>query len=156
MSNEPELPPLPSDDELNARFDKLREGFKTDVTNIDDKLEGILEETKVKFDATEADDAVQGKLDEIEARTRAARHNLEKAKGRTDSITGSLDIKTSRSTGYGLMYAYALAGGPMLGFGVGLLINRFTGTQGWQIWLTLFGAAFGLWWVVRDSSTRNA
>ena len=65
-----------------------------------------------------------------------------------NTLSGSLDQKSSLSMGMGFTLAYTIVGTPILGYGIGLLINKLTHTDGWQIWLALLGSVIGIGWVV--------
>ncbi len=148
MSEEPEKPNLPTDEEIEARFSKIRENLTADVDDVDDKLEGILKNTKVdRLDESEHDEYLS-KLDEMDAKLKHARETQQKAQPKHNTLSGSLDPKSSVAMGMGLSLAYTIIGSPIVGFGAGLLINKATGTQGWQIWMTLIGFMIGMGYVV--------
>ena len=150
MPNEPEKPELPSEDEIEARFNKIRENLHPDLDDVDLKLAGILDNTKVEPIPESEHDEYRSKLAELDEKMKQAKQNRDKGKPSTmsGSISGSLDQKSSVSMGLGFMLAYTIVGTPLLGFGVGILINKVTHTDGWQIWLTLLGSVIGLSWVI--------
>ena len=148
MSEEPEKPNLPSDEEIEARFSKIRENLTTDVDDVDEKLGHILAGTHVdRLDEAEHDEYLS-KLADVDAKLKQARQSQENTKPKHESLTGSLDQKSSVAMGMGLSMAYTIIGSPIVGYGIGLLVNKVTGTQGWQIWLTLIGFVIGLGYVV--------
>ena len=57
MPNEPEKPEMPSEDEIEARFNKIRENLHPDLEDVDLKLAGILDDTKVDRLAEEEHEA---------------------------------------------------------------------------------------------------
>ncbi len=149
MSHEPEKPELPSDDEIEARFQKIRENLHPDLEDVDLQLAGILDNTKADRIEDDEHAAYHAKLDDIDAKLAKAKQAKDVAtnKAKDTSISGSLDQKGSLSMGLGLSMAYTIIGAPILGYLAGLGINKLTGTQGWQIWLTLLGSIIGIGWV---------
>jgi F0F1-type ATP synthase assembly protein I len=146
---------LPSDEEINARFEKLKESLKVDLDDIDGKLAHILEETEAPKVPDDLQDEVSRKLDALEARAAKAKQTLDKTKPQANSLSGGMDQQSALGMGMGLTLAYTIIGTPLLGYGAGMLINKSTGTNGWQIWLTLLGAVIGIGWVILVTS-RNA
>ena len=148
-------PELPSDEEIRARLDRVREVIKPELEDVDPKLESILEATRAEKLSDEEHDAFHAKLAEMETRAATVKRMHESTKAKDNSLSGSLDQKSSLGMGMGLMLAYTIIGAPMVGYGIGLLINKTTGTQGWHIWTTLIGGCIGIAWTVMVT-TRNA
>jgi hypothetical protein len=145
---------LPSDEEINARFEKLKESLKIELDDVDGKLSNILGATEAPRVPEEVHEEMLSKVEQIEARAAKAKQVYDQTKPQDNSLSGGLDKKTSLSMGLGLMMAYTIIGMPMAGFGLGLLINKATGTQGWQIWLTLIGSIIGIGWVIMVSNRQ--
>jgi F0F1-type ATP synthase assembly protein I len=148
MSEEPETPKLPTDEEIEARFSKIKENLNMDLDDVDPKLHGILENTAVDRLPDSEHDEYATKLADIDAKIKQAKANKASTEPKKDSVSGSLDPQSSVAMGMGLSLAYTIIGSPIVGYGIGLLINKVTGTQGWQIWLTLIGFVIGLGYVV--------
>lgn len=157
MSHEPEKPELPSDDEIEARFNKIREGLSSDLDDIDLKLEKILANTNVDDEkvAEEEHEQFDQRIRDLEHKVKTAQNGANQATSSSGSLSGSLDQKSSLSTGLGLSLAYTIIGAPLLGYAVGLGINKLTGTQGWQIWLTLIGSVIGIGWTMMVVNRNN-
>jgi F0F1-type ATP synthase assembly protein I len=143
---------LPTDDEINARFEKLKEKLHVDLEDVDDKLEQILSGTEVPKVPETVHDEMLSRLESIEQRAASAKQTLDKTKPQSNSLSGGMDQKSALGMGMGLTMAYTIVGTPLAGYGAGLLINKATGANGWQIWLTLLGAIIGIGWVAMVSS----
>ncbi|MBS1701869.1 MAG: hypothetical protein JST12_09430 [Armatimonadetes bacterium] len=147
MSTDPERPELPSDEEIEARLAKIRDNLGVDLDDVDSKLDDILANTRADRLDEEEHDAYQQKLDELDEKIRKAKATRATSEPKRDSFSGGLDQKSSLSMGLGLTLAYTIIGAPIVGYGAGLLMNKLTGAQGWQIWLTLLGSIIGIGWV---------
>lgn len=155
MSQEPERPELPSDDEIEARFNKIRDSLHPDLEDVDFKLGEILDNTSAEKIPDHEHDEYHQKMAELETRLHAAQQKKDAPEKAKASLSGSLDQKSSLSTGLGLSLAYTIIGTPLLGYALGLGINKVTGTQGWQIWLTLIGSVIGIGWTVMVVNRNN-
>lgn len=155
MTNEPEKPELPSDDEIEARFSKIRENLTVQLDDVDHKLDGILDKTVADGIPQEEHEAYSDRISQLENKIKQAKTGYRDPSVDKASLSGSLDQKSSLSTGLGLSLAYTIIGTPMLGYGVGLLINKATGTQGWHIWLTLIGSVIGIGWTIMVVNRNN-
>ncbi len=157
MSQDPEKPELPSDEEIEARFHKIRENLSTDLDDIDLKLEKILSDTNVDDQkvAPEEHEQYDQRIRDLEHKVKTAQNAANTTTSSSGSLSGSLDRKGSLSTGLGLSLAYTIIGTPLLGYAVGLGINKLTGTQGWQIWLTLIGSVIGIGWTMMVVNRNN-
>ena len=125
------FPEPPSDEELQARLRKLlgEDGSEEDLT------EEEVDELELKL--REMDDKI------TEARSRAAlpdvpewnyRRKQEKQPEKTEY--GGL--------GVGLSIAYTIIGFPLLGYGVGYLLQRLTGSAFWPSTLAMSGMVLGV------------
>jgi F0F1-type ATP synthase assembly protein I len=138
---------MPTDDEINARFEKLKEKLHVDLEDVDGKLEHILSETEAPRVPDTVHDEMLSKLDAIEQRAASAKQTLDKTKPQANSLSGGMDQKSALGMGLGLTMAYTIVGTPLAGYGIGLLINKSTGGNSWHIWLTLLGSVIGIGWV---------
>ncbi len=97
----------------------------------------------------------------IEAELAQAEAKLSRIEGAGKRVRQGLDeahpIEAAKRTGdqgsygglsQGVALAYAIAGFPLLGYGAGWLIQRFTGSAEWTPLLTLAGIALGLGYTV--------
>jgi F0F1-type ATP synthase assembly protein I len=93
--------------------------------------------------AAEFDDEMRRELEEIErkARTTKAQHRKNEAKIAADRRTSAED---QRALGVGLNIAFAIVGLPLVGAGIGWLLNRQLGTPIWTGILSLAGATLGI------------
>ena len=139
-----------SDEEIEARFARIKQGLSTDLEDVDDKLSEILANTKAERLKDEEHEAYMGKLSDIDAKIQDAKLKYDKARkpANDGSLSGSMDQKSSMTMGMGISLAYTIIGAPIVGYGLGILINKLTHTQGWEIWLTLGGSILGIVWVV--------
>jgi F0F1-type ATP synthase assembly protein I len=117
---------MPGDDELLGRLEKIREGLH-DV----EPPEPIEIETKSNVpDVDHA--ALDAKLDQLEQRVREAKGGYAKAVNKQTPKAIAQDNKNAHGTATGMMIAYSILGFPMLGAGLGALVD-------WR-----FGPHFGL------------
>jgi tetrahydromethanopterin S-methyltransferase subunit G len=153
-----ETPPMPSDNEIKARFDRIKENLDPgEFIDVDSKLEEILSrDEKVTLPQSEMDE-YERKLSELEEKVKQAQAAKAKATGKAEdgSMSGSLDRGTAVGMGFGLTLAYTIVGTPIAGYFLGKLINSLTGRNGFEIWLTIIGGIIGVAWVSMVA-TRNA
>lgn len=153
-----ETPPLPTDKEIKARFDRIKENLDPgEFIDADSKLEEILSRSEpTKIPKSEIDEYEQ-KLNLLDEKMRVAKAAKAKATGKVEdaSLSGSFDRGTAVGMGFGLTLAYTIVGMPIAGFFLGKLLNNLTGKEGFHIWLTIFGGIIGIWWVSMVA-TRNA
>lgn len=149
---------LPSDDEIKARFDRIKEGLDPgEFIDADSKLDEILSRTGGERIPETEMEAYERKLNELEAKMQQAKQATNKATGKAkdDSMSGSLDRGTAVGMGFGLTLAYTIVGMPIAGYFLGKLINSLTGKSGFEVWLTIIGGIIGVAWVSMVAS-RNA
>ncbi|HLO98448.1 MAG TPA: hypothetical protein VK171_07630 [Fimbriimonas sp.] len=159
MSVEPEKPEMPSDQEIEERFSKIKENLTVNLDDVDPKLAEILENTTASEFIEPIQSDAEQKLSEVEARFEALKEQrdaaLRKAKLGDGSLTGSLDTDTTNKMGMGFVMAYTIIGLPLVGYGIGLLINKFSGASGWHIWTTMGFSILAIVWVAHLGAQTN-
>lgn len=100
---------------------------------------------------------MDAKLREIEERAKIARHRQQMAENRTEKARRS-DAEAARGLGLGLTGAYALLGTPIVGWGIGKLIDSRIGGggKGWETGLTMAGFAMGLAYIILVVQKRQS
>lgn len=95
--------------------------------------------------------AKQSEFDELEERARRGKETLHKhtAEGQTGAFVGP---EGGRSLGRGLQVAYAIIGVPIVGYGIGWLIDKQVGGVLWQGLLTIIGATIAVIYAARSAS----
>lgn len=135
-------PRLPTDAELNQPFDEIRDRLKFEL---DDHTQQIRELTETPSPKEPSEnEELENKLEEVEARLSNARRTYSKAQTKGDGFSASFDRDTGKSLGLGMMYASYLIGGPLVGYLLGLLLNKLSGIQGWERWLVIAGFGLGI------------
>lgn len=132
MSNEPDKPELPSDDEIEARFNKIRENLHPDLEEVDLQLAGILENTKAPEIET---DEFDGRIDALREKADALKAKRQAQKAEVDRQIRSTQ-ESSQGLGMGLTIAYVFLGVPLVGGLIGFALNKLTGGT---IWIVIFG-----------------
>ncbi|MBS1724228.1 MAG: AtpZ/AtpI family protein [Armatimonadetes bacterium] len=117
------------------------------------RIEEELERAKGTEFVDPGADGLEGRLDELKSRAEAARETLKKHTPEGSQGT-FVTPESGRSLGLGLQIAYAILGVPLVGFGVGWLIDQAVGGTLWRGMLTILGAAIAVWYAVR-STGRN-
>jgi F0F1-type ATP synthase assembly protein I len=130
------FPEPPSDEELQARLRKLLGEDGRELENLEEQIpEEELDELDLKL--REMDDKI------TEARAKATLPDVpdwnykrpqEKAPEKTEY--GGL--------GVGLSIAYTIIGFPLLGYGIGYLLQRLTGSAFWPSTLAMSGMVLGV------------
>ena len=80
MSHDPDKPEMLSDEEIEARFARIKQGLSTDLDDVDDKLSEILANTKAERLKEEEHEAYMGKLSDIDAKIQDAKSKYDKAR----------------------------------------------------------------------------
>lgn len=105
-----------------------------------DEISRTTNEAKAKLDDIERD--FQTRLDQLSEKSDVATSKYRAQQAKTERERRS-DQEAHRGLGYGLTYAYILAGPPIAGYFVGLIIDQNqTGTD-WKSWLAIAGVVFG-------------
>lgn len=152
--NKGEAPPLPTDEEIEARLSKVikdAEDFLGPVRH--DPISLMEEEEKDnRFgdfdpDFNEKLDGFSKKVDKIKAsREEQARDKARRQKGERDS---------SRGLGVGLTIAYMIIGLPLLGAGIGWLVDGRTGGTTWIGIGTVIGGVLGVFAAISIMNREN-
>jgi F0F1-type ATP synthase assembly protein I len=92
--------------------------------------------------------------EELDARLAAQKERLDAARRKYEANKGSsqLDPKTSRGLGIGLSAAYAIIGLPLVGAGLGWLLDRALGTAFFVVVGVVAGLVGGMWHAVQLSN----
>ena len=91
---------------------------------------------------------------EIEARLAANKERLRAARAKHEATKGAgpLDQETARGMGVGLSAAYAIIGLPLVGAGLGWLLDRALNTSFCIVVGVIAGLVFGMWHAVQLSN----
>lgn len=159
MNENDDPQPIPSETEIEGRFDAIKAKLDplTQNPELDAKVSEFLDrhaETSNSFS-----DSVHPELDDklasMQQRLDSAKSTYEQTKPKANSVSGGLDQKTSLGMGLGLSMAYTIIGAPLVGYGLGLLLNKLTGNPGWHIWTTLIFSIIAIGWVAMIGSKTN-
>lgn len=140
MSNQPEKPKLPSDEEIEARFSKIKENLTVELDDADTKLAEILGNTTVpKVEAPDFEDRLHALEDK-------AKHLKERRQ--SQKVQAEKEIRSVRDAnqglGMGMTIAYTILGMPLAGGCLGLLLNKVTNGTAWLPLCSLIGMVAGL------------
>lgn len=115
------------------------------------EIEKLIDEAKsTEFESTsEAEN--DAKLREIQEKASLARATLNKHKPEAQE-SQFVGAGNGRNLGLGLQIAYAIIGVPLVGYGVGWLIDNQIGGKLWSGLLTIIGAALAIWYAVKSAS----
>lgn len=118
------------------------------LKRIEDQLDSIKGTVLPDPVTTESAETFQ----KLEDRARSAKQTLKKhtAEGQAGAFVGA---EGGKNLGKGLRLAYAIIGLPLVGFGIGWLIDRQIGGTTWQGLMTVAGAAFAIFYAVRSANT---
>jgi F0F1-type ATP synthase assembly protein I len=131
MADEPQRPEMPRDDDIRARFEKIREDLKgMELPELPDD-EGLRE--KIERVTNPAGSYKMPDPPEIE---------LKRPKTATsDGSRGNYNYKT---LGIGMSAAYSLIGSMIVGFGLGWLFDRATHSNYGQVIGAVAGSILGI------------
>lgn len=140
MSVEPEKPELPSDQEIEERFSKIKENLTANLDDVDARLGEIINGTK----APEIDtDDLDHRLDELGKKAEALKQKKQAA-----DVEAQKQVRMTQDAnaglGMGLTIAYAILGVPLAGAIVGVVLKNSTGNPVWMPVFTLAGLVFGV------------
>lgn len=141
---EAEAPPLPTDEEIEARLSKVikdAEDFLGPIRH--DPLAVMEEEEENKSPFGDFDPEFNDRLDGFSKKVdkvKASREEQERDKARRQK--GERD--SSRGLGVGLTIAYMIIGLPLLGAGIGWLVDGRTGGTTWIGIGTVIGGVLGV------------
>lgn len=152
--------PMPSDEEIAQRFEEIKSKLAplSENPELDSRVEAFLGQEPVASPPTELEieaERMASKLNGLDERLNAAKQTYQSTKPQPNSISGGLDQKTALGMGLGLSMAYTIIGAPLAGYGLGLLMNKVTGSVGWQVWTTLIFSIIAIGWVAMIGSKNN-
>ena len=140
MSNEPEKPELPSDDEIEARFSKLKENWDVNLNDADEKLATILDKTHApKIETDEFDE----KMKDLEHKAQQL-----KEKRQAQKVQAAKEVKSTQMAndglGMGMTLMYTVLGPPLIGGIIGMFLDKSTGGNAWIVIFGLGGMVMGI------------
>ena len=140
MSNEPEKPKLPSDEEIEARFSKIKENLTVDLEHVDSKLDDILDKTKApEIETSEFDE----KLHALEEKAQAMKQRREAQKVQAEKEVKSTQM-SNEGLGMGMTLMYTVLGLPLLGGIIGMFLDKATGGNAWIVIFGMGGMVLGI------------
>lgn len=160
MVEDNDVSEVPSDDDIQARFDAIKAKLEPIAENpeLDARVEAFLGQEPIAKVPTEIEleaERVAAKLNGLDEWLNSAKQTYQNTKPKPNSISGGLDQKTALGMGLGLSMAYTIIGAPLVGYGLGLLINKLTGNPGWHIWTTLIFSVIAIAWVAMIGAKTN-
>ena len=148
------MPDEPEDETTEARFRRVREELRAmELPHVsDEEIDARLGDSEKRARPSVPD---LPDVDDLELRTRRARLSHDRAKGEEGGRLAD-DAKASKGLGIGLSIAYTLLGLPMVGLGVGFLLDRLLGTTAWKGIGTVAGAVGGIAFAVMILNRENS
>ncbi len=110
-----------------------------------DPIDAITDEANAKVE--KIDDEFHAKAEELHARAAKLKRTMEVKQERQTEERRS-DGESARGLGIGLTVAYAIIGTPLLGFGIGYLIDGNSTVKTWSGILGMIGAFAGVGYCV--------
>ena len=148
------MPEEPEDESTEARFRRVQEELRgMELPEIPD--EGIDERVRAMGGRGPTSLPDVPDTATFESRTRKAQGTHLAAKAEERSRLAS-DAKANKGLGIGLAIAYALLGLPMVGLGVGYLLDRALDATAWKGVGTLVGAVAGIAFAVLMLNRENS
>ena len=144
----------PEDESTEARFRRVQEELRAmelpeiPDERLDERVRSIREQGPTSL--PEVPDMAT-----FESRTRKAQGTHRVAKAQEETRLAS-DAKANKGLGVGLAIAYTLLGLPMVGLGVGYLLDRALGATLWKGVGTLVGAVAGIAFAVVVLNRENS
>lgn len=151
MSDEPIKPELPSDEEIEARFSKIKENLTIELDDADEKLAAILDKTYApKIETDELDE----RMVSLEAKAQQLKEKREAQKKQANKEM-KLSQDSAQGLGMGMTIAYVIIGVPLAGGLLGLLLNKLTGSPIWLVIFGMGGMVLGLGFAVFLATKNN-
>lgn len=138
---------LPTDLEIAARLEAVRDKMKVDLTDADEKLSKILEASTTPL----PEDIDQARLRELAAKADALK-NKRNAQIAEQARESRIAQDSSQGLGAGISIAYTILGLPLIGGIIGVVLKNQTGNP---VWVSVFGLAgmvlglFGAYFVAK-------
>ena len=120
-----QMPDAPQEDPRLKALEEAAEGLKVDPKSAE--IDAEFEDRLAAFDKRLADQKTVHEARKIEAKEKA-----------------TSDREATRGLGLGLSVAYAIVGVPVFGYGIGLLVDKSSGTTTWAGIGMLIGALIGI------------
>ncbi len=136
---------IPAPDPDGERFRSALEDLEREGADLSEEAIAKLEKTgeRLREEAPGIDEGLDRGLAELEERARKARGEHEARKLR-EARRAESEAESYRGLGVGLTIAYVIIGVPILGAGVGWLLDRAASSSQWTAIGTVGGAAVGL------------
>jgi len=130
-SSQPEKPKLPSDDDIQARFARIREDLKN-----------------MELPELPEDEALREKIQKVTQGTAPSRMpdvpELNFNRPKNNPLSGSPSSYNYRGLGIGMSAAYSLIGSMIVGFGLGWLFDKATHNNYGIVIGSLAGSVLGI------------
>ena len=143
---------LPSDEDIELRFQRIKDQLAVTHTSGGDEVElelhGAAMVEKVRHVAEiplpHAEfSEIDAKVEELKRRAEQAKRNHAKDFSQDPKKVAS-SSKNARAGGLGLVVAYMIVGFPLAGAAIGILVDKTTHSQAWTGILTAIGFVVGL------------
>ena len=95
----------------------------------------------------ELDEEFDARFEALHAKVDASRQQRERIKIAAERAQDS-DAKAAKGLGIGLTIAYTILGMPLIGYGLGWLLDRELNTLIWKGFGVLLGAVVGVWYAL--------
>jgi F0F1-type ATP synthase assembly protein I len=143
-----ELPDVPTEEDIEARLRRALEDPEGLRLTSDEEIEAMAAAMHERLaEAGRAgvsdEDEFDRRLRDLEQRMASRQRDYVASKSEQDRVREA-DRQSAKGLGVGLAVAYAIVGTPMLGAGIGWLIDNRVGSDAWVGILTLCGAALGV------------
>ncbi len=143
--NQPEKPKLPSDEDIQSRFQKIRDELKDmDLPHLPDD-----EDLRKKIDQVNAPSSVS-RMPEVP--------HIEINRPQKPATNGTPGNYNYRGLGIGMSAAYSLVGSMIVGFGLGWAFDKLTHNNYGQAIGALLGSVLGIasaiFLINRDGGTK--
>lgn len=141
--------------------DETPDGLDAEINELEDRLRAAQDGTNTQEHLQQAQEEIQkidaGFEDRLKAlEEKAQKHKTEReAKDVVKRKQMQSDGEAARGLGVGLTVAYTLFACTFLGFGLGWLLDRFTGGTSWKGLMTVAGMTLGVFMVVMITNREN-
>ena len=120
------------------------------------KVEAVMLEED-RFEAPKITDEMDDRLSALEMRAKEAKGVAAQKKDFVyrEARGAKYHQDTGKGLSTGMVAAGAIIGGPMVGYGLGILLDNATGSNGWKPLIMILGAAIGIAFTVRYVNMQN-
>jgi len=127
MADDAGKPRLPDDDDISARFEKIREQLHG--MDLPELPEAEIERLQSGVATPKVDHAnVESRLKDLESRAQHAKGQYQTAINKPTPKEVESSSKSTRGLALGMMIAYTIMGLPLAGIGIGALIDWWLGS----------------------------